>query len=61
MSWSGWPARSTNRLGSRGSRIGIDATHKLPEEDARTWPEEIVMSEEIRELVSRRWADYGIA
>jgi len=30
------------------------------EEDARPWPEEIVMSDEIRELVSRRWDEYGI-
>ena len=27
-----------------GGKLGIDATHKLPEEDARPWPEEIVMS-----------------
>ena len=44
-----------------GGKLGIDATHKLPEEDARPWPEEIVMSDEIRELVDRRWAEYGIA
>src|SRR5213083_2731479 len=42
-----------------GGKLGIDATHKLPEEDARPWPEEIVMSDEIRELVSRRWTEYG--
>ena len=43
-----------------GGKLGIDATHKLPEEDARPWPEEIVMSPEIRELVSRRWQEYGL-
>ena len=43
-----------------GGKVGIDATHKLPEEDARPWPEEIVMSDEIRELVSRRWVEYGL-
>jgi len=43
-----------------GGKLGIDATHKLPEEDARPWPEEIVMSDEIRELVTRRWGDYGL-
>ncbi len=32
-----------------GGKLGIDATHKLPEEDARPWPEEIVMSDEIRD------------
>ena len=44
-----------------GGKLGIDATHKLPEEDARVWPEEIVMSEDIQERVSQRWAEYGIA
>lgn len=43
-----------------GGKLGIDATHKLPEEDARPWPEEIVMSEEVRELVTRRWTEYGL-
>jgi 4-hydroxy-3-polyprenylbenzoate decarboxylase len=43
-----------------GGKLGIDATAKLPEEGAREWPEEIAMSEEIRELVDRRWAEYGI-
>ena len=43
-----------------GGKLGIDATHKLPEEDARPWPEEIVMTEEVRDLVARRWAEYGI-
>ena len=45
---------------SYGGKLGIDATHKLPEEDARPWPEEIVMSPDVRELVTRRWAEYGI-
>jgi 4-hydroxy-3-polyprenylbenzoate decarboxylase len=44
-----------------GGKIGIDATAKLPEEGARAWPDEIEMSEEIRALVDRRWAEYGIA
>jgi 4-hydroxy-3-polyprenylbenzoate decarboxylase len=44
-----------------GGKLGIDATAKLPEEGARPWPEEIAMSAEIRELVDRRWAEYGIA
>ena len=43
-----------------GGKLGIDATAKLPEEGARAWPEEIEMSEEIRALVDRRWAEYGI-
>ena len=44
-----------------GGKLGIDATHKLPEEGARTWPDEIRMSPEIEELVTRRWADYGLS
>ena len=43
-----------------GGKMGIDATHKGPEEGTREWPEEIEMSEEIRALVDRRWDEYGI-
>ena len=43
-----------------GGKLGIDATAKGPPEGTRPWPEEIVMSDEIRERVSRRWAEYGI-
>jgi 4-hydroxy-3-polyprenylbenzoate decarboxylase len=43
-----------------GGKIGIDATAKLPTEDARPWPEEIAMSDEVRERVTQRWAEYGL-
>jgi 4-hydroxy-3-polyprenylbenzoate decarboxylase len=43
-----------------GGKLGIDATHKGPAEGARPWPEEIVMSDEIRALVDSRWSEYGI-
>jgi 4-hydroxy-3-polyprenylbenzoate decarboxylase len=44
-----------------GGKLGIDATEKGPLDDVnQPWPEEIVMSEEIRALVSRRWKDYGL-
>jgi 4-hydroxy-3-polyprenylbenzoate decarboxylase len=43
-----------------GGKLGIDATHKLPEEGARPWPPEIRMSPEVEELVTRRWAEYGL-
>jgi 4-hydroxy-3-polyprenylbenzoate decarboxylase len=43
-----------------GGKLGIDATAKSPAEGAREWPEEIEMSEEVRELVDRRWQEYGI-
>ena len=44
-----------------GSKIGVDCTRKWPEEGMqRPWPEDIVMSQEIKEKVSRRWREYGI-
>jgi 4-hydroxy-3-polyprenylbenzoate decarboxylase len=43
-----------------GGKLGIDATEKGPlDELGQPWPEEIVMSEEIRARVTRRWAEYG--
>ena len=44
-----------------GGKLGIDATAKGPQEGTREWPPEIEMSDEIRSLVDRRWAEYGIA
>src|SRR2546426_256560 len=44
-----------------GGKLGVDATEKSALDDvAQAWPEEIVMSDEIRELVTRRWKDYGL-
>jgi len=44
-----------------GGKLGIDATEKGPLDDvAQAWPDEIVMTDEIRELVTRRWKDYGL-
>jgi 4-hydroxy-3-polyprenylbenzoate decarboxylase len=43
-----------------GGKLGIDATAKGPAEGARPWPDEIEMTPEVRELVDRRWAEYGI-
>jgi len=43
-----------------GGKLGIDATAKGPDEGAREWPPEIEMSEEVRALVTSRWAEYGI-
>ncbi|MFN2468254.1 MAG: menaquinone biosynthesis decarboxylase [Gaiellaceae bacterium] len=43
-----------------GGKLGIDATSKGPEEGTRPWPEEIVMTPEVRALVDARWAEYGI-
>jgi 4-hydroxy-3-polyprenylbenzoate decarboxylase len=44
----------------QGGKLGIDATHKGPAEGAREWPPEIVMTDEVRDLVDRRWAEYGL-
>ena len=44
-----------------GSKVGIDATQKGPlEGHERPWPPDIVMSPEIKELVDRKWSEYGI-
>ncbi len=44
-----------------GGKIGIDATAKWPEEGyTRGWPDVAEMSAEVRDLVTRRWPEYGI-
>lgn len=44
-----------------GSKMGIDATRKLPEEGhPRRWPADVVMRREIVELVQSRWGEYGL-
>jgi 4-hydroxy-3-polyprenylbenzoate decarboxylase len=43
-----------------GGKLGIDATHKLPAEASRAWPDRIVMTPAVRRLVERRWPEYGI-
>jgi 4-hydroxy-3-polyprenylbenzoate decarboxylase len=48
-------------MDSYGGKIGIDATAKGPEDGhPRGWPDEIVMREDIRALVDRRWDEYGL-
>lgn len=43
-----------------GSKVGIDATRKWRSEGyTREWPEEIVMSQQIKQIVSKRWKEYG--
>ena len=44
-----------------GGKLGVDATEKGPLDDvAQPWPDEIRMSDEIRERVTRRWKEYGL-
>ncbi|SJZ68036.1 menaquinone biosynthesis decarboxylase [Selenihalanaerobacter shriftii] len=43
-----------------GSKLGIDATKAWPGEGhTREWPNEIEMSSDIKELVDRKWEEYG--
>lgn len=44
-----------------GSKIGFDATRKWPGEGrVRRWPTELSMDDVTRELVTKRWKEYGI-
>ncbi len=43
-----------------GSKIGFDATTKLPGESDRRWGRPIRMSSEVRERVDAMWAELGI-
>ena len=44
-----------------GSKMGIDATKKWETEGHnREWPDDVDMSEEITEMVDRKWKSYGI-
>ncbi|HEV8061530.1 MAG TPA: menaquinone biosynthesis decarboxylase [Gemmataceae bacterium] len=44
-----------------GHKMGIDATRKFADEGhPRPWPDEMLMSADVIEQVSRRWAEYGI-
>ena len=44
-----------------GGKMGIDATEKSDlDAIGQPWPAEIVMSDDIRALVTRRWQEYGL-
>jgi 4-hydroxy-3-polyprenylbenzoate decarboxylase len=44
-----------------GSKIGFDATVKLPQEGrVRKYPRELTMDQKTKELVSRKWREYGL-
>ncbi len=50
-----------SRLPNFGSKMGIDATRKWPEEGfQREWPDEILMSEEIKDRVDELWSQLKI-
>ena len=45
-----------------GSKIGFDATVKIPGEGCiRAWPRELEMDQATKELVERRWKEYGLS
>ena len=45
-----------------GGKVGIDATRKTKEEGmGRDWPDEIKMTKEVQELVTKRWKEYGLS
>jgi len=43
-----------------GSKIGLDATSKLPGETARTWGRPIRMSDAVKQRVDALWSELGI-
>ena len=43
-----------------GGKIGLDATTKWPPETTRPWGRKIRMSDEIVDLVTRKWPSYGL-
>ena len=50
-----------SRLPNFGSKMGIDATRKWPQEGfQREWPDEITMSDEIRRHVDNIWPSLGL-
>lgn len=43
-----------------GSKIGLDATTKIPPETHRPWGKKIRMADEIVDMVSKKWSAYGL-
>jgi 4-hydroxy-3-polyprenylbenzoate decarboxylase len=43
-----------------GGKLGIDATAKIPPETKRAWGRRIRMTDEVIDLVSRKWPRYGL-
>ncbi len=48
-------------LPALGTKLGIDATRKSAEEGyVREWPGPVVMTDDVRESVRRRWQEFGL-
>ena len=43
-----------------GSKIGFDATNKMPPETSRNWGEKLSMNQETIDLVDKHWEEYNI-
>ncbi len=43
-----------------GSKMGLDATNKLPGETNREWGQPIVMNAEVKQRVDALWSELGI-
>ena len=43
-----------------GSKIGLDATNKLPPETHRDWGQKIVMDPDVVRAVTEKWAKLGL-
>jgi len=43
-----------------GSKMGLDATNKMPGETNREWGEPIVMDETIKQRIDELWSELGI-
>jgi 4-hydroxy-3-polyprenylbenzoate decarboxylase len=43
-----------------GSKIGLDATTKIPPETNRPWGKKIRMDDEIIDTVTRKWPELGL-
>ncbi|MEE2654201.1 MAG: UbiD family decarboxylase [Pseudomonadota bacterium] len=50
----------TSPISGLGSKMGIDATTKLPPETNRQWGQKIRMTDDIIEKVSRNWQEYKL-
>lgn len=44
-----------------GGRMGIDATTKIPPETDHVWGEPLASDPDVADMVTRRWAEYGLA
>jgi 4-hydroxy-3-polyprenylbenzoate decarboxylase len=50
-----------SRLPNFGSKVGVDATRKWPEEGfTRPWPDEIRMSPDVKARVDRLWEELDL-